>query len=412
MGSIVKKIKKVVKKVVKKNPITKIIKKQVKRIKKLGSKVWQGIKKVGGKAFKAFGKFSQKLGPIGMIALSFAMPYLTAGMGSMWGAMGNALNAGMSSTNAFVSTLSTVGNTAYQALGTAGSFVKGTYQGITQTISKTFQGFSGPDGSISKGFSNLWGGTKDVVTGKAGLGTQQFATREVLGQTVTEATGQLVKGASGVVNTGGVSAFSANQANKLAYQSISNAMKSTTSLYSPEMQKYANTLQQQYNINSYDAHQYVMKNGGYTNDALGTLELDFTKSKDFLQLKPNSNFTYNGANAKLNYADSGTQYLGVKENLGNIQGETYGYGSAEKPSLLNRAKDKGIAALSALAGDTPEENGYVPYGGSDTYLNSMIAGYGGSNVDTSSGGQFLSEDQRRFAENQKSLLNFRGTANA
>jgi len=38
------------------------------------------LKKLGGKAFELYGKVSGKLGPIGMIGLSMAMPYLNAGL--------------------------------------------------------------------------------------------------------------------------------------------------------------------------------------------------------------------------------------------------------------------------------------------------------------------------------------------
>ena len=106
MGSFVKSVKKKVKKVVKKvkkvvkkSPIAKVVKKVAKGIKKLGGKVWDGIKKVGGKALRAFSKFSQKIGPVGMIALSFAMPYLSAGFSAGWNAMGGWLGAGAQSSN-------------------------------------------------------------------------------------------------------------------------------------------------------------------------------------------------------------------------------------------------------------------------------------------------------------------------
>ena len=128
---------------------------------------------------------------------------------------------------------------------------------------------------------------------------------------------------------------------------------------------------------------------------------------------PNMGYEYTGGSANLKFANNNTQYLGINQNLGTLEGPTYGYGSPDKPSLLDKAKDgskKALSALSTQLYDDPNQ-GYVPYmGGADSYLNSQIAGYGGSNVDTSSGGQFLSEDQKRFAENQKSLLNFRGTA--
>lgn len=428
MGSIVKKIKKKVKKIIKKNPITKIIKKQVKNIKKLGTKVWNGIKKVGGKAFQAFAKFSDKIGPIGMIALSFAMPYLTAGMGSLWGGMGTALKAGMGSTNAFVSTMSTLGNSAYQAIGTAGSFVKGTYKGITQTLSKTFSSFG--KGNVTEGFSNLWGGTKDVFSGRAGMGTEELITKATTyGVDIVKGTGDFTGNAggifggtsSGVVQTGGVNAFKANQLNQASYKVIQNAMASTTAGYDAVTKKYINTISKQFNLNAHDAHEHFLKNGGVELNN-GSFSFDMSTSGDFEKaimkpgrqpVGPNMGYEYTGGSANLNFANNDTQYLGINKNLGTIEGPTYGYGSPDKPSLLDKAKKGAKTALSALAGqgDDPQQN-YLPYGGGDTYLNSMVAGYGGSNVDTSAGGTFLSEDQQRFASNQQSLLNFRGTATA
>jgi len=429
MGSIVKKIKKKVKKIIKKNPITKIIKKQVKNIKKLGTKVWNGIKKVGGKAFQAFAKFSDKIGPIGMIALSFAMPYLTAGMGSLWGGMGTALKAGMGSTNAFVSTMSTLGNSAYQAIGTAGSFVKGTYKGITQTLSKTFSSFG--KGNVTEGFSNLWGGTKDVFSGRAGMGTEKLLTNTLkdYGVDIVTGSGDFTGNAggifggtsSGVVQTGGVNAFKANQLNQASYKVIQNAMASTTAGYDAVTKKYINTISKQFNLNAHDAHEHFLKNGGVELNN-GSFSFDMSTSGDFEKaimkpgrqpVGPNMGYEYTGGSANLNFANNDTQYLGINKNLGTIEGPTYGYGSPDKPSLLDKAKKGAKTALSALAGqgDDPQQN-YLPYGGGDTYLNSMVAGYGGSNVDTSAGGTFLSEDQQRFASNQQSLLNFRGTATA
>ena len=429
MGSIVKKIKKKVKKIIKKNPITKIIKKQVKNIKKLGTKVWNGIKKVGGKAFQAFAKFSDKIGPIGMIALSFAMPYLTAGMGSLWGGMGTALKAGMGSTNAFVSTMSTLGNSAYQAIGTAGSFVKGTYKGITQTLSKTFSSFG--KGNVTEGFSNLWGGTKDVFSGRAGMGTEKLVTNTLkdYGVDIVTGSGDFTGNAggifggtsSGVVQTGGVNAFKANQLNQASYKVIQNAMANTTAGYDAVTKKYINTISKQFNLNAHDAHEHFLKNGGVELNN-GNFTFDMSTSGDFEKaimkpgrqpVGPNMGYEYTGGSANLNFANNNTQYLGINKNLGTIEGPTYGYGSPDKPSLLDKAKKGAKTALSALAGqgDDPQQN-YLPYGGGDTYLNSMVAGYGGSNVDTSAGGTFLSEDQQRFASNQQSLLNFRGTATA
>ena len=62
MGKIVRKAKKVVKKVTK--PLTRTVRRVAKTVKKIGKSVMKGVAKV-----------SNKLGPIGMIAMSIAMPY-------------------------------------------------------------------------------------------------------------------------------------------------------------------------------------------------------------------------------------------------------------------------------------------------------------------------------------------------
>jgi hypothetical protein len=72
MGKVFKKAKTVVKQVAK--PITTVVKKVAKKVAKIGKSVMQGVSKI-----------SNKLGPIGMIALSIAMPYALAGLSTMTG---------------------------------------------------------------------------------------------------------------------------------------------------------------------------------------------------------------------------------------------------------------------------------------------------------------------------------------
>ena len=171
----VKKVKKVVKKVIKKNPITKVVKKVAKGIKKLGKEAWNGIKKFGKSAITKFAKFSDKIGPIGMIAVSMAMPWLLGGLGSIastaWGNLGSFLMPGGVApgfTTGLTGTLKTLGSYAYKGA----QFVGSTFKGITQTLSKTIGSFG--KGEFAQGWNNLLGGTKDVLTGKAGMGTQEI----------------------------------------------------------------------------------------------------------------------------------------------------------------------------------------------------------------------------------------------
>jgi len=148
MGGVVKKIKKTVKKITK--PITKIVKKTVKKVKKIGKAVMKGVSKI-----------SNKLGPVGMIALSIAMPYALAGLSSM-------TTAAMSSSNVFLRAVGTVGNQirlGYQAFNTGMSIAK---KSITDVIGKTFQKFAPKGGTnifsrISDGAKRLYNATKEKL---------------------------------------------------------------------------------------------------------------------------------------------------------------------------------------------------------------------------------------------------------
>ena len=418
MGSIVKKIKKTVKKIVKKNPITKIFKKAAKGIKRLGGKLWDGIKKVGGKALRAWGKISQKLGPIGTIALSFAMPYLLgplSGMaGTAWSNMATWMGTpatGAGST--FVNVFKTLGNSAMKGA----QFVGSTFKGITQTLSQTVKGFAGEGGSLSKGFEALWGGTKDVFSGRAGMGTLQGQTSTVLGQTVTSydptkfvTSGGITGGAaSGVVQTGGVNMMNANVANAQAYKAISNAMSGVTSQYTPEMAKYARTLQNQYQLDAYTAHQHAMGNGGIVNvdpaNGMSSYNLDFSSSRDFKfnragpNVAPNvGEYSYTGNASKLKFGDTNS-YIKLQGGQYSVEGDTYGYGdTAKKDSLMSKASSAASKFLDNY-GEGEEELAAYP-GGYDASLDPYNTYYDGTNVASAGGGGLLTKEQQQFFMNQ------------
>ena len=69
MGSVFKRVRKTIKKVTK--PISKVTK-----------GIAKGIAKVAKSVMKGVAKLNKKLGPIGMIAMSFAMPYAMQGLGA------------------------------------------------------------------------------------------------------------------------------------------------------------------------------------------------------------------------------------------------------------------------------------------------------------------------------------------
>ena len=288
MGAISRVFKgatKAVKKVTK--GVTKAAKKIGKGIAKIGKSVWNGVKKVGGKAFELYGKESGKLGPIGMIGLSMAMPYLMPGFtgtaGGLWtnfgakmGVKATATQAGFGwanhATNPFLRVIGQVGGNIYKGT----NFIKGTAQGISQTIGKTFEGFAseGTLGSrISSGFSNLYKGTTEVLTGQAGKGTMiptQF--KDALGTTVNKNLLNVKAGLESsqfaafnpntLVQTGGIELGNMNIANKFTYDVTSAAMKNAGVFnnFTEESTKYLNTLRK-VGVDDNTAYQYLSKNG-------------------------------------------------------------------------------------------------------------------------------------------------------
>ncbi len=165
MGSVFKSVKNVVKKatnVVKKvvKPVTKVVKKVVKTVKKVGKAVAKGVAKV-----------SNKLGPLGSIALAIAMPYALSGLSSLTtGLQGFGLGTATpnSAFNLFVRSVGNVGNTirtGYQGFNT---FVGNATSSITKSISNTFTRFA-PKGTgnffsnISQGAKNLYNAAKNKL---------------------------------------------------------------------------------------------------------------------------------------------------------------------------------------------------------------------------------------------------------
>ena len=157
---IFKKITRAAKKIAK--PITKIVKKVAKKVVKIGKAVMKGVAKV-----------SNKLGPIGMIALSIAMPYALAGLSSMTTAAMGYSQVGAYGN--FIRAVGTVGNTirtgyqAFNASMTAGkSWLSGKMSGISKNIGKVFENFA-PKGEgnifsrISQGAKNLYTSAKNTV---------------------------------------------------------------------------------------------------------------------------------------------------------------------------------------------------------------------------------------------------------
>jgi len=158
--------------------IRKVFKKAKKLISKPISKITKGIAKgivkVGKSVLKGVAKLNKKMGPLGMIAMSIAMPWAMGGLSNIIGSVGQgALHGGMNSgllgsSNVFLRSIGHIGNgirMGYNGVtGAIGKFGKG----ITRSITEAFSKMSGGKGKglwskISNGAKNLFTRARDTV---------------------------------------------------------------------------------------------------------------------------------------------------------------------------------------------------------------------------------------------------------
>lgn len=129
-----------------------------------GQKLWKEGGRLGKKVMAGIGKISSKLGPIGMMALSFVLaPVMGPMIGALWSGFGTAAAGMAASANAFVSTLGSIGSGIFAG----GNFIGGTLgamgNAITEGASNIMSGnFSGAIDAFATNMSN-------ALTGKAGM---------------------------------------------------------------------------------------------------------------------------------------------------------------------------------------------------------------------------------------------------
>ena len=393
--------------------VTKAAKKIGKGIAKIGKSVWNGVKQIGGKAFELYGKVSGKLGPIGMIGLSMAMPYLMPGFtgaaGGLWTNFGaKAATWSTHATNPFLRTIGQIGGNIYKGT----NFIKGTAQGISQTIGKTFSGFASEGtlgNKISTGFSNLYKGTTEVLTGQAGKGTMlrtNFSTALLPGESPIM---QSVRGASTqfasfnsntLVQTGGIELGNMNVANKFAFEASNKAMEVANVFgnFSEESTKYLNTLRK-VGVDDRTAYEYLTKNGVGLNG-----QLDKTLSADFMQVgnPMGEAYSFTGDNLRQSFKAADYNY-NMKFTKPKIDGEVFAQPeSLLKPQGMDKPNAFKKAALStALSGQNESTDGAVKFASlKATDPNSMISGTGGTSGAYTKEGLLLNEAQKAFFRNQ------------
>ena len=136
-----------------------------KSVGKVFKKIGKGIKS----AFKKFGKFMNKIGILGQVAMFFIMPYVGAALGGMWtGIAGQtAAQAGATATAAVTAGTATAAQAATAATVAAGgsAAATGLMAGgtVAQTVGKVMQFTANTVGKVGTVFNNITKGVTDTL---------------------------------------------------------------------------------------------------------------------------------------------------------------------------------------------------------------------------------------------------------
>jgi len=304
-----------------------------KPISKVFKGVAKGIAKVGKAVMKGVAKVTKKLGPLGMIAMSIAMPYAMSGLSSMIGYQaGTPFASGL---------LARPEGTFLRAVGNIGAQIRNGYRigsgaigkgvsaitnkigtignTITNSITQTFQKFSGKGTGknfwtrISEGAKNLFNSAKSVVTGQPTSGSVDvYGLRgnvhgEGLIKTSMKSENAMALLDKGVIEGSQLSgqSFYGSSADKLVTETINKAAENTIKELSPNAYKHYNDVNNAYKangtyINNQQALDTVLESQGTSYQGLtdfdGVYNSDLGMTGDYKLANPNepTSYTFTG----------------------------------------------------------------------------------------------------------------------
>jgi hypothetical protein len=391
--------------------IRKVIKKVKKAVKKPISKAFKGIAKgilkVGKATMRGIASLNKKLGPIGSIALSIAMPYALAGLSTGTTAL-------MKSSNVFLKSIGTVGNsirTGYQAFNAG---ISKTFSTITNSISKGFKNFA-PEGaknmfsSISRGAKNLYTSAKNKLKSLS----PKFRTAKV-GQSEVFGLGQAAEGPmlmdntlvaekikSGALEAGQVNMKSltesggwftkgntiGTQADKIVTDTINDAYKKRLSGFGDNAMRMYNDVRKQAidlgtYVNDEQIGSFVENNIATKNsltEAFGPGKYQIKTEISDLAKTGDYNFVPGTSGESGFYEYTGNKTFANINKPSNLKSKAYGaakkIGSALSKSLLNKSED----ALE------------IPISNQGEFVNSNKGMYTGTDIVGTSGGTFIED---------------------
>ena len=429
MGSVAKAVKKVTKRI--KKPLSKITKGIAKGIARVGKSVMRGV-----------GKISNKLGPLGMIALSVAMPYALGALGG--GATGGliGLQGGttgwMNSTNLFLKSIGNVGNAIRTGYTQATGAISRTFSTITRSITEGFSSMGRGNNifsRISQGAKNLFnnaratvqkfkpftakGGSVDV-TGIHARGPASW-NNEFMRHSMTNVQAEAALQAGTITGdqlvgqswgkTGWLT--KANPMDKAIAETINKTYETNTMRFFDgstkkaflDYKRAADASGQNYNYLNIDN---MMKDNMYINKDSGAISFDFNRSGDY---------TYQEATMRANpHLESGQSIQDARYTFnGDKTFSANGKKTLEK-KVLKKMQGK---ALTNLRNNLLAKTDYIPteidYSlmGDMTQKTDGATTYGGTTIKGSSGGSLLegvyNNDQKERILNYYRHMNIVGS---
>jgi len=391
MGSVRKVFKKVTKAV--KKPVSKITKGIAKGIAKVGKAVIRGVAKI-----------NKKLGPLGTIALSMAMPYALSGLSA--GFTNMAATQGTGVFNTFVRSIGQMGVNVGKGFNAISGQISKGMSNITGRITKSFSNIGKGNNifsRISNGVKNLYSKAKtnfgNTFGKKATAGkVEVFGQDGVALMDVEKAADALTRGTIDASQLGSQTAgsqggwftksltSSQKSAQDLVTKTINDSYADTLSGYSKDAMRFFGDVKKQAiaegtYINDYQVGELLKNNGLNQNVAYKGMATDFDEGTRFLE----SNFDIaNSKNYKVLGDGKGYEFTG-NEMFKTPNGTS---------TISKRLKESTYkAADSLLSGNYKKldelPDPYMIAANQDMTMQTSTAGTGGTDIEGSSGGQLI-----------------------
>jgi hypothetical protein len=386
----------------------KFFKKVTRAVKKPVSKVFKGvakgIAKVGKSVMKGIAKVNKKFGPLGMIAMSIALPMAMQGLSGMVGYGANTPFASGLLARPEGTFLRAVGNigsqirTGYRVgtgaigkgIGKVGEVVGRIGTTITDSITKTFQKFGGNKTGdnfwtrISKGAKNLFNSAKEVVTGQKKTGyvdvggvRQHHAVDGIMKTHMKSADAAKYIGQEGITFSGQSTGFASSASDKLITETINKAAQNQVNMLDKAATRHYNDLLGTGRFtNNQEALDAVLENVGTkfqpttggANSYVGNLAQNPDYKFNPASTRPNPHTISGSSIQDANYTFTGGEtfntpvgnHLGYKKTINKAKKVAYNFA---KTALLAPKKDvieyPDYAEFVPTAGATSND-GYIP----------------------------------------------------